>query len=292
MKKRSILSIVMLLAVTSLIFSTFHSCTPSRKNIGLQLYSIRDSIMRDVPGAVAKVAKMGYTFVEPAGYEDGKFYKMEPAAFKALCNANGLLILSSHTGQVLPDSASLEKTMAWWDASINAHAAAGVKFLVQPFMGEEAYRSLDTLKRYCDYFNKIGEKCNAKGIRFGYHNHDKEFSTKLDGQTIYDFMLTNTDPSKVMFEMDLYWTVEGGANPVDYFNKYPGRFELWHIKDKEEIGASGMMDFAAIWAASAKSGMKYGIVEVEKYNFDEFTSCQKSYDFLKAAPYVVMPKNK
>jgi sugar phosphate isomerase/epimerase len=242
-----------------------------------------------VPGAIAKVAKMGYTFVEPAGYSDGKFYGMEPSAFKALCESNKLGILSSHTGQALPDSANWYKVMAWWDECIAAHAALGVKFIVQPFMGREAYQSLDTLKRYCDYFNLIGEKCNAKGIRFGYHNHDKEFSTKLEGQTIYDYMLTNTDPAKVMFEMDLYWTVVGGANPVDYFNKYPGRFELWHIKDKKEIGASGMMDFPAIWAAAAKSGMKYGVVEVEEYSFDQFTSCKMSYDFLNNAEYVVMP---
>jgi sugar phosphate isomerase/epimerase len=106
---------------------------------------------------------------------------------------------------------------------------------------------------------------------------------------MYDFMLQNTDPAKVMFQLDLYWCVEGGKNPVDYFNKYPGRFELWHIKDKEEIGASGMMDFKAMWAAKEVSGMKYGIVEVEKYNFDEFTSCQKSIEFLNEADYVVMP---
>ena len=224
----------------------FNSCKAPGKNIGLQLYSIRDSIGRDVPAAIAKVSKMGYKFVEPAGYSDGKIYDMEPAAFKALCEANGLKILSSHSGQALPDSAGMAATMAWWDACIDAHAAAGAIYLVQPFMGGSAYHSLDTLKLYCDYFNAIGEKCKAKGIRFGYHNHDKELSTKIDGQTVYDFMLANTDPSKVTFEMDLYWTVVGGANPVDYFNKYPGRFELWHIKDKEEVGASGMMDFKAI----------------------------------------------
>jgi sugar phosphate isomerase/epimerase len=291
MEKRTIISIVLLLAVSSMTLTTFYSCNKTpHKNIGLQLYSIRDSIMRDVPGAIAKVAKMGYTFVEPAGYTEGKFYDMEPSAFKALCESNKLGVLSSHTGQALPDSANLEKTMAWWDECIAAHAAVGVKFIVQPFMGREAYQSLDTLKRYCDYFNLIGEKCNTKGIRFGYHNHDKEFSTQLEGQTIYDFMLANTDPSKVMFEMDLYWTVVGGAKPVDYFNKYPGRFELWHIKDKAELGASGMMDFTAIWAGAAKSGMQYGIVEVEEYNYDEFTSCQKSLDFLNTAEYVVMPK--
>ena len=133
----------------------------------------------------------------------------------------------------------------------------------------------DTLKKYCDYFNAIGEKCKAKGIRFGYHNHDRELSTKIDGQTVYDFMLANTDPSKVIFEMDLYWAVVGGANPVEYFNKYPGRFELWHIKDKKEVGASGMMDFKSYWTNAAKAGMQYGIVEIEEYSFDEFTSCQK-----------------
>ncbi len=291
MKKRILIRLIILPVACLMFIAAFESCTTTpHKNIGLQLYSIRDSIMRDVPGAIAKVARMGYTFCEPAGYGDGKFYGMEPADFKTLCEKNKLPVLSSHTGQALPDSANWDKVMAWWDKCIDDHAAVGAKFLVQPFMGREAYQSLDTLKKYCDYFNLIGEKCNAKGIRFGYHNHDKELSTKLDGQTIYDFMLANTDPSKVMFEMDLYWTVMGGANPVDYFAKYPGRFELWHIKDKAELGASGMMDFAKIWAAARQSGMQYGIVEVEEYNYDEFTSCKKSIDYLNASDFVVMPK--
>jgi sugar phosphate isomerase/epimerase len=291
MKRRSIIPVILLTAFTGFILFTFVSCKlRPQKNIGLQLYSIRDSIIKDIPTAIAKVSRMGYKFVEPAGYDNGKFYKMEPAAFKALCESNSLSILSSHAGQALPDSANMANTMVWWDACIDAHVAAGAKFILQGFMGDGAYRSLDTLKKYCDYFNMIGEKCKAKGIRFGYHNHDKEFSTKLEGQTIYDFMLTNTDPEKVMFEMDLYWTVMGGANPVDYFNKYPGRFELWHIKDKKEIGADDFMNFSAIWAAAQKSGMQYGIVEVEEYNFDQFTSCKMSLDFLNAANYVVMPK--
>ena len=290
MKKRSLFTIIMFVAAAGLILPAFHSCKAPGKNIGLQLYSIRDSINRDVPAAIAKVSKMGYKFVEPADYNDGKIYGMEPSAFKALCDKNRLKILSSHVGKELPDSASRETIMAWWDACIAAHAEAGAIYLVQPFMGSGAYTSLDTLKRYCDYFNTIGEKCKAKGIRFGYHNHDRELSTKIDGQTIYDFMLTNTDPSKVFFEMDLYWMVVGGANPVDYFNKYPGRFELWHIKDKAEVGASGMMDFKAYWENAAKAGLKYGIVENEEYNFDEFTSCQKSIEWLNQQSFVVMPK--
>jgi len=290
MKKRSIITLIIIIAAAGLLIPAINSCKAPAKNIGLQLYSIRDSIGRDVPASVAKVAKMGYKFVEPAGYGDGKIYNMEPAAFKTLCDNNGLKIISAHVGRPLPDSATMAETMAYWDACIAAHASVGVLYLVQPFMGKEAYSSLDTLKRYCDYFNAIGEKCKEKGIRFGYHNHDREFSTKIDGQTVYDFMLANTDPSKVTFEMDLYWTVVGGANPVDYFNKYPGRFELWHIKDKKEVGASGMMDFKAYWENAAKSGMQYGIVEVEEYDFDQFTSCQKSVEWLNAQPFVVMPK--
>jgi len=288
MKNTSFLTVVLILALSGMLSTLFISCTP-KKNIGLQLYSIRDSIRKDVPAAIEKVAQMGYTFVEPAGYGDGKFYGMEPDEFKALCENHGMLVLSSHTSRQLPDSSNYEETMAWWDKCIDAHVVVGAKYIVQPSMGRSAYESIANLKLWCDYFNAVGEKCNAKGIRFGYHNHDREFTTVHGDTVMYDFMLRNTDPEKVMFQLDLYWCVVGGKDPVDYFNKYPGRFELWHIKDKEEVGASGMMDFEAAWAAAEVSGMKYGIVEVEKYNYDQFTSCKMSLDFLNEADYVKMP---
>jgi sugar phosphate isomerase/epimerase len=292
MKNRRIFSIALVLILAGSFATLNYSFKPVKnKNLGLQLYSIRDSIRKNVPAAIEKVGKMGYKFVEPAGYADGKIYDMDPVAFRDLCAKNGMTILSSHVSQPLPTEATWDKTMAWWDVCIDAHVKAGAKFLVQPSMGGDAYKSLDNLKKWCDYFNVVGAKCNAKGIRFGYHNHDREFSTQMEGQTMYDFMLANTDPAKVFFQLDLYWCVEGGKNPVDYFNKYPGRFELWHIKDKEEIGASGGMDFYSMWAAAKQSGMKYGIVEVERYNFDQFTSCAKSIDFLNAAKYVKMPKS-
>jgi sugar phosphate isomerase/epimerase len=293
MKKRSLFTIVLLAALTGLILTASYSFKkPAQKFIGLQLYSLRDSINKNVPYTIRRVNEMGYKFVEPAGYANGKFYGMDPVAFKELCASNKLTVLSSHTGQSVPDAANKAKTMEWWATCIDAHKAAGAKYIVQPSMGGTAYKSLEGLKAYCDYFNEVGAMCNAKGIRFGYHNHDKEFSTKLDGKVMYDYMLENTDPDKVMFEIDLYWAVVGGANPVEYFNKYPGRFELWHIKDKEEIGASGMMDFAAIWKGAKISGMKYGVVEVERYNFTNFVSCQKSIDFLNYADYVKMPLKK
>jgi sugar phosphate isomerase/epimerase len=289
MKRNSFVATVILLAFCSIFLTTFNSCKPS-KNLGLQLYSIRDSIFRDVPGSIMKVGAMGYKYVEPAGYDKGKFYNMTPEAFRALCEKNGLKVISSHTGMAAPDSANWDKVMAWWDTCIAAHVAVGAKFIVQPFMGDEAYKSLDGLKKYCKYFNAIGEKCHAKGIRFGYHNHNGEFLTKLDSTiVVYDYLVQNTDPSKVAMELDIFWCIEGKASPVEYFNKYPGRFELWHIKDKKEVGESGKIDFAAIWAAAKISGMKYGIVEVEEYNFDEFTSCRKSIEYLNNQKFFVMP---
>ncbi len=286
MKKNiSFFKLFMLLSGTILVLSLMNSCTVKKdKYIGLQLWSVRDYMKTAPDSTIIKVGQIGYGFVEAAGYNDGKFYGMEPAAFTSLVNENKMDFLSSHTGQALPDSGGMAEIMVWWDKCIEAHKTAGVKFIVQPFMGRDAYENLDVLKKYCDYFNEVGEKCNQNGIRFGYHNHDKEFS-QIDGQTIYDFMLQNTDPEKVMFQMDLYWAVEGGADPVAYFNKYPGRFELWHVKDKAELGG-GTMNFKPIFENKDKAGMKYYIVEVEEYNFDPIVSVKKSFDFLENAEYV------
>lgn len=256
------------------------------KFIGLQLWSVKDNMKEDVSGTIAAVGEMGYKFVETASYADGKIYGLDPIDFKNLCEENGLQFLGAHTGQDVPAEGKWDETMAWWDVCIEAHKAAGVKWIVQPWMGGTGYESLNGLKRYCEYFNAVGEKCNIAGIRFGYHNHDKEFSTELEGKPVYDWMLELTSPEKVMFQLDLYWIMAGGKDALDYFDKYQGRFELWHIKDKAEVGASGDMDFAAIFAQRKKSGADYGIVEVEEYNFEPLESCKKSLEYLLAADYV------
>jgi sugar phosphate isomerase/epimerase len=161
----------------------------------------------------------------------------------------------------------------------------GAKYIVQPSMDSVAYQSLEGLQRYCDYFNAVGEKCLAQGIRFGYHNHSQEFKT-LEGQVIYDYMLQHTDSSKVFFQLDLYWIQEGGANAVEYFNKYPKRFISWHVKDEMEIGASGKMDFSNLFANAEASGMKYYVVEQEAFTTTPFEGVKKSFDFLDTAEYV------
>lgn len=255
------------------------------KDIGLQLWSVRDAMAGDVAGTIGKVGQIGYTYVEAAGYNDGKFYGMSPADFKGLLEKNGLKMKGSHAGINLPDSAGWDAAMQWWDRCIADHQAAGAGWIVKPSMGDEAYRSLDTLQLYCDYFNAIGQKCNAAGIRFGYHNHAHEFETDLEGQLFYDYLLQHTDPDKVMMELDLYWIKQGGKEAVDYFNQYPGRFELYHVKDETELGPGGTMDFKPCFEQASKAGMKNYIVEVERYNFDPIESVRMSYDFLSKADF-------
>jgi sugar phosphate isomerase/epimerase len=239
----------------------------------------------DPAATIAKLSEIGYTYAEAAGYNDGKFYGMEPEAFKALLEQNKMTLKGSHAGMNLPKEGEWDQAMQWWDTCIAAHKAAGAEWIVKPSMGGEAYRSLDTLKMYCDYYNAIGEKCNAAGVRFGYHNHAHEFDTVLDSQIVYNFMIENTDPAKVMFELDLYWIMKGGKNAVDYFNQYPGRFELYHVKDEKELGASGTMDFKTAFDMAEKAGMKHYVVEVERYDFEPIVSVQKSYEFLNNAEY-------
>ena len=282
------ISFITLFLAVSFVMSAMVSTPPKEKSkfIGLQLYSVRNDMKADPAGTLAQLGKMGYKFVEAAGYADGKLYGMEPAEFKKMLESSGLTLLSSHVGSDLPAEGKWDEAMKWWDVAIAAHKAAGASYIVIPSLGKAGYTSLASLKKYCDYFNAVGEKCNKAGIRFGYHNHQREFA-ELEGQIMYDYMLKNTDPEKVMFQLDLYWIVEGGHDPLAYFQKYPGRFELWHVKDAAELDCPDCkMDFKPIFKKAKKSGMKYYIVEVEKYNYTPMESVQKSVEFLLGEKYV------
>ncbi len=272
---------------TAILVSLVSCSEPAvEKNIGLQLYSVRSDMSSNPDSTIMELGKMGYKFVEAASYNDGKFYGMSASDFKALVEKSGMKFLGAHIGHPAPDSAHWDSTMMWWDKAIADHKEAGVEWIVQPSMGAEAYESLEGLKKYCDYFNAVGEKCNDAGIRFGYHNHDKEFH-QIDSITRYDYMLQNTDPAKVMFELDLYWIAIGGGDAIAYFDKYPGRFELWHVKDEMELGGDeSMMNFEPLFAAAEKSGMKNYVVEVERYSFPPMESVEKSAEFIKNSAFV------
>lgn len=263
------------------------STIPEKKEIALQLYSLRDEISKDYNGVITKVGEMGYTAVESADYSDGKFYNRTPEEFKSDLSKAGLVFLSSHTNRELSDvelaSKNFTEALKWWDQAIDAHKAAGVQYIVDPWISVP--KTLKDLQTYCEYLNEIGKKCQEKGLKFGYHNHSHEF-TKIEDKMMYDYMLENTNPEYVFFEMDVYWTVIGQQSPVEYFKKYPGRFTLLHIKDDKELGESGMVGFDAIFKNTDKAGTKYLIVEVEKYDYAPLESVKISLDYLLNCPLV------
>lgn len=265
-----------------------------KKEVGIQLYSVRDLIgvfgrnQQDYKPVLKQLADMGYTSVEAASYADGKFYGQTPEQFRKDVEAVGMKVLSSHTARNLSDeelaSGDFSESLKWWDGCIAAHKAAGMEYIVVPSM-----RKISTLKElqtFCRYFNEVGAKCNAAGMKFGYHNHSREFE-KIGDRVMLDYMIENTDPDKVLFEMDVYWAVMGKASPVDYFTKYPGRFKLLHIKDRREVGQSGMVGYDAIFRNAATAGVENIIVEMEgsSYN-DVIRSVRECIDYLLAAPFV------
>lgn len=254
--------------------------------LALQLYTIRDAMAVDVPGSLKQVSDIGFKYLELAGYADRKFYGMEPADFKKLVNDLGMEILSSHTN-VEAEGITLE------NAKIMAedHAKLNVKYCVQPWVVPEA-RTVESYKKMVQDWNTVGKIMKEHGIQFGYHNHNFEFAN-LDGTVPYfDIIMPGLDKDLVIMELDLFWTIKAGQSPIDLFNKYPGRFELWHMKDMftseapkfttdgetdfAPVGA-GIMNFKDIIAAREVAGMKYMIVEQDS------TKDGKPFDAIKTS---------
>ncbi len=233
---------------------------------GLALYTLRDA-MGDNPTATLKeVSEIGYKNIEAAGYANGLFYGMAPSAFKTHLEEMNLNPVSTHQGGVTPENA---------ETMIANVKAAGFKYFVIPVppMGmfkvdQETHKlSMEgTAQELADILNTIGEKCNEAGLELLYHNHDFELIENENGVVVLDYLLENCDPELVNFQMDLYWMTKAGADPISYFEKYPGRFKAWHVKDMDEQGrfapvGKGSIDFKSILAQKELSGMQYYFVE-------------------------------
>ncbi len=260
---------------------------PKTFGLALQLYTIRDAMAVDVPGSLKKVSDMGYKYLELAGYADRKFYKMEPAEFKKLVNDLGMEILSSHT-QVEAQGITLD------NAKIMAedHAKLAVKYCIQPWVVPEARKTIASYQKMVADWNLVGKIMKETGIQFGYHNHNFEFAT-VDGKIPYfDVFMVELDKDLVTMEIDLFWAIKAGQNPVDIFNKYPGRFQLFHMKDmftKQDpfyttegvtdfapVG-EGLVNFREILAAKDIAGLKYMVVEQDS------TKDGKPFDAIKTS---------
>jgi sugar phosphate isomerase/epimerase len=260
--------------------------------IGLQLYTVRDAMAADPAGTLAKVAQIGYNSVENATYTGTeKFYGMDAATYKKLLAQNGLVANSGHyrLGEEMVQGAPQNGTILHdWQRAVDDASALGLKFMVCAYLSAQERGTPDHYKQLADTFNKAAEVSKKSGIQFCYHNHDFEFQN-LDGVFPYDILLEKTDKNLVKMEIDLYWIKKAGQDPLALFQKHPGRFPLWHVKDmsKEadqtftEVG-NGIIDFKTIFQHKDQAGMKYFFVEQDKCPGSPFDSITQSIKFIKA----------
>jgi sugar phosphate isomerase/epimerase len=280
MKRREFIQTASFAAVGMLSLPSFLAAGKRQKTIGLQLYTLRDTIGKDPKGVLQKVASFGYKELETYGYAEGKIFDMDFTEFNKFVKGLGMRVISGHYG--------LDKIKGdTWLKAVEDAKKNGQKYMVVPYIDESDRKTIDDYKKICADLNTAGEVCNKNGIRFGYHNHAFEFES-LEGQIPFDLMLKELDPKKVGMEMDIFWVVNAGHDPIKYFTKYPGRFEQWHVKDMDkndrtknaDIG-TGAIDYKSIFAQAKLSGMKHWYVEQETYPGDPINSVEASAKFLK-----------
>ena len=272
------------------------------KRIGLQIYSLGGELGADVAGGLKKVAQMGYSNIELAGYNgNGRIGGASMADFKKMADDAGLEIVSSHmnppAGAYTPDNKN--QIMDFWKKTTDEHASIGCKLIIQP--GQPSTRNTEEVAYVGEIFNEAGKIAKAGGLSFGYHNHSGEFgrvrpkdeapeqnqNRRGGGAIIYDEMMKNTDPSLVFFELDVYWCVMGQQDPVDYMKRYADRIKVLHIKDRAVLGQSGMMNFEMIYKQAYINGIKEFFVELEGVRgMTQFEGVKGCADYLLAASFV------
>jgi sugar phosphate isomerase/epimerase len=254
--------LVALLFVTASVFAG--EPAPKGKQLGIATYSVK-GLESDLEGAFKSLQDDGYVVMEIANYNAGErtVAGMSPADYAALAEKYGMDIISSHARASF-DTDDVAGTLEAWGKVFDDHKVMGCKYVVFP-MNRWADNAED-MKVECDLMNQIGEEANKRGLKFGYHNHSQEFEKVPNtDQMIEDFLIANTDPKKVFFQMDVYWVTEGNQDPVAYLKKYPKRFKVLHIKDDYVIGESGKIDYKAIFDQFYKNGNKDWFVEIEEY---------------------------
>lgn len=285
MKRRDFIinsSIVSASIVAPLSISACSSKEAIQKNIfGIQLYSLRDEMAKNPKETLIKLASYGYKYIE--GYEGslGLFWGMTNIEFKNFLDGLGLTMISSHCG----DTNNLE--------SFNKKSAEaseiGIKHLICPWADGD--RTVDQFKIIAEIFNKCGEISQKNGMKFAYHNHDYSFK-KVEGQYLQDVLMNNTDKNLVDYEMDIFWVVAAGEDPIKWFNKYPGRFNYCHVKDYLSLGdgkyetctlGNGSINFSAILAHGKTKGLKNHIIEQEHYaGTSQLEAAKNNFNYMKS----------
>ena len=229
-------------------------------NFGIQLWTVKENMMGDAKGTLAKLASFGYKQIESYEGPQGMFWGMGHKGFKTYMDDLGMTIVSSHCDNLTD-----------FDKKSEEAAAIGMEYLICPHKG--AQKSLDNFKAFADEFNESGKITKKHGIKFAYHNHDYSF-IPMDGQMPQDVMMQGTDPSLVDFEMDIYWVNFANQDPIAWLKKYPNRFKLCHVKDltkkvnnKQEscVIGTGIIDFKKVLKVGAKYGLTSFFVEQEEF---------------------------
>jgi len=279
------------------------SCSPSssvkKELMGLQLYCVRDEMKADPLTTLKELAKIGYKNVEHANYVDRKFYGWSATEFKKILNDLGMKMPSGHTvfGKQHWDETSKDFTDAW-KYTVEDAGIMEQQFVISPWLDETLRQTYDDLLRQMEIFNKNGELCKKSGMKFGYHNHDFEFSQKLNDLTVYDIMLQHTDPDLVVQQLDIGNLYNGGAKAIDIVQKYPGRFESMHVKDEilsdgghekyeSTILGEGVVNTKEVIDLGRKSGGTiHFIIEQESYQGKTPLGCMKeNFDIMKGWGY-------
>lgn len=288
MKRRTFIQHSALAATGGILLPSLLSCnTPSTaKPIGIQLYTLKDIILKDVKGTLQQVANIGFKELEAYSYGDGEALGLPYQDFISMVNGMGMKVVSGHyvTGQAFP---TMKGTLVnEWERAVEDAAKAGQKYMIIAWLHPDERKTLDDYKRVGAIMNKANEVCKQAGITLGYHNHEFEFST-LEDQVPYDVLVKELDPS-VILELDMYWTSFAEVSALELFKKYSGRIHLWHVKDMDkndrklqtDVG-SGSIDYKPVFAAAQQSGMKHFFLEQEYFTKPEIEAITIGYNNIK-----------
>ncbi len=244
------------------------------KNLGIQLYTLREDLPKNPKDVLKQIASFGYKEIESYEGAQGMFWGMGNVGFKKYMDELGMKMVSSHC--------DFRKN---FEQKAAEAAEIGMKYLICPHVGRQ--KTLDGYKKIADEFNAAGEICKNNGIRFAYHNHDYSFRQQ-EGQFPQDIMMQKTNPNLVDFEMDIYWVVRAGKDPLAYFEKHPGRFPLWHVKDMDKSNqdrnadvGTGSIDSTKLFARAKKAGLKNYFIEQETYPVNSMQSIENSIKYIK-----------
>ncbi len=245
------------------------------EDIGIQLYSLRQEMAADFEGTLSTLAEIGFKEMEFAGY-----HGRTVAEVRGILDDLGLTSPAAHI-QLAAIRQDLQR-------EIEAAATLGQRYIVVPSLpGDE--RSGDDYRGHAETLNRAGEACKRAGIKMGYHNHAFEFDILEDGAIGFDILLEETDPELVDFEMDLYWIAEAGYDPIFYFLKYPGRFPMLHVKDRDYSGGMvdvgrGEIDFSTLFTYVETAGFQHFFIEHDNPS-DGINSMTYSYNSVSQIRY-------